>query len=140
MPELPPEIPPGLFDRVSLDRTLGIAYEELTAGRVVATMPVEPRVHQPLGYLHGGASVVLAESVASMGANVTAMPQGKAAFGLEINANHIRPKRDGMLRAVATPLHRGRTTHVLEVRIYDEAEHLVCAARCTLALVDAEGP
>lgn len=132
-----PEIPPDLFDRASLDKTLGIEYEELTADRAVATMPVGPRVHQPLGYLHGGASVVLAESVASMGANVTAFAQGKAAFGLEINANHLRPKRDGRLRAVAEPLHKGRTTHVWQIRIYDEAEHLVCAARCTLALVDA---
>jgi 1,4-dihydroxy-2-naphthoyl-CoA hydrolase len=132
-----PEIPSDLFDRPSLDKTLGIEYEELTADRVVATMPVEPRVHQPLGYLHGGASVVLAESVASMGANATAFGQGKAAFGLEINANHLRPKKDGVLRAVATPLHKGRTTHVWEVRISDEAGHLVCAARCTLALVSA---
>jgi uncharacterized protein (TIGR00369 family) len=133
-----PDIPADLFDRESLDRTLGIAYEELSADRVVATMPVGPRVHQPLGYLHGGASVVLAESVASMGANATAFAQGKAAFGLEINANHLRPKRDGVLRAVATPLHRGRTTHVWEVRITDEAGLLVCAARCTLALVGLE--
>lgn len=132
-----PALPADLFERPSLDRTLGIEYEELTADRVVATMPVGPRVHQPLGYLHGGASVVLAESVASMGANATAFAQGKAAFGLEINANHLRPKRDGVLRAVAEPLHRGRTTHVWEVRIYDEDGRLVCAARCTLALVDA---
>jgi len=132
-----PAIPPDLFERESLDKTLGIEYEELTADRVVATMPVGPRVHQPLGYLHGGASVVLAESVASMGANATAFPQGKAAFGLEINANHLRPVREGVLRAVAAPLHKGRTTHVWEVRISDEAGRLVCAARCTLALVDA---
>jgi uncharacterized protein (TIGR00369 family) len=135
-----PHLPAHLFDRPSLDKTLGIEYEELTADRVVATMPVAPRVLQPLGYLHGGASVVLAESVASMGANATAFAQGKAAFGLEINANHLRPKKDGVLRAVAAPLHKGRTTHVWEVRIYDEAEHLVCAARCTLALVDAREP
>ena len=132
-----PEIPADLFERPSLDHTLGIEYEELTAGRVVATMPVESRVHQPLGYLHGGASVVLAESAASMGANASAMAEGKVAFGLEINANHLRPKKEGTLRAVAEPLHKGRTTHVWEVRIYDEREHLVCAARCTLALVDA---
>ncbi|MDX1419811.1 MAG: hotdog fold thioesterase [Rubricoccaceae bacterium] len=131
-----PDLPADLFDRPSLDKTLGIEYEELTADRVVATMPVEPRVHQPLGYLHGGASVVLAESVASMGANATAFAHGKAAFGLEINANHLRPKQEGTLRAIAEPLHKGRTTHVWQVRIVDEAEALICAARCTLALVD----
>lgn len=133
-----PEIPPELFARESLDRTLGITYEELGADRVVATMPVAPRVHQPLGYLHGGASVALAESAASMGANATAMPEGRAAFGLEINANHVRPKQDGTLRAVAEPLHRGRTTHVWQVRITDEEGRLICAARCTLALVEPE--
>jgi 1,4-dihydroxy-2-naphthoyl-CoA hydrolase len=133
-----PAIPPDLFERESLDKVLGIEYIELSADRAVATMPVTPRVHQPLGYLHGGASVVLAESVASMGANVSAMPEGKAAFGLEINANHLRPKQDGTLTAVAEPLHKGRTTHVWQVRITDEEDRLVCAARCTLALVDAE--
>ena len=133
-----PAIPPDFFDRESLDKTLGIDYEELSADRVVATMPVGPRVHQPLGYLHGGASVALAESVASIGANMTAMPEGKAAFGLEINANHVRPKQDGRLRATAEPLHKGRTTHVWQVRIEDEEGRLICAARCTLALVEAE--
>ena len=128
-------IPPDLFDRESLDKTLGIEYVELEAGRVVATMPVGPRVHQPFGYLHGGASVALAESVASVGANMTAMAEGKVAFGLEINANHLRPVRDGLLRAIGTPLHQGRTTQVWEIRIEDEEARLVCVSRCTVALV-----
>ena len=131
-------LPPDLFERESLDTVLGIEYTELSAYRVVATMPITPRVHQPLGYLHGGASVVLAESAASMGANVSAFPEGKAAFGLEINANHVRPKQEGTLTATAEPLHKGRTTHVWQVRITDEEDRLVCAARCTLALVEAE--
>ncbi|MFN3596004.1 MAG: hotdog fold thioesterase [Rubricoccaceae bacterium] len=123
-------------DTPSLDRTLGITYDEISGERVVATMPVTPNHHQPLGYLHGGASVVLAESVASVGATAAALPE-KVAFGLEINANHVRPMREGTLRATATPLHRGRTTHVWEVRIEDEAGRLVCVSRCTLALVAA---
>lgn len=130
-------IPEDFFERESLDRTLGIEFVELAADRVVATMPVTQRVHQPHGYLHGGASVVMAESVASVGAQIAAGPD-KVAFGLEINANHIRPKKDGMLRATGTPLHKGRTTHVWEVRIEDEDQRLVCISRCTIALVDPD--
>lgn len=121
----------------SLDETLGIDYEEVTAERVVATMPVGPRVHQPLGYLHGGASIVLAESAASVGANVAALPE-RVAFGLEVNASHLRPKREGILRATATPIRQGRTTAVWDVRVEGEDGKLICASRITLALVPAQ--
>lgn len=114
---------------------LQIDMRELRPERVVATMPIGERTHQPLGYLHGGASVALAETVASMGA-FQSCPPGKVAFGLEINANHVRPKRSGMLTAIGVPLHRGRSTHVWEIKLYDEAEKLVCVARCTVAIVD----
>ena len=136
--DTPPDFPFSLASGTSLDQTLGIQYEETSGEKVVATMPVGPRVHQPLGYLHGGASVVLAESVASVGATAAAMPE-KVAFGLEINANHIRPVRDGLLRATATAIHNGRTTAVWDVRIEDERQRLVCVSRVTLALVAAEG-
>lgn len=122
----------------TLLRTLGIEFIELQPQRVVATMPITPRVHQPLGYLHGGASVALAETVASSGAYLNC-PPGMTAFGLEINANHLRPKQSGTLIAVATPLHMGRSTHVWEVKIEDEAGKLVCVARCTVAIVPANG-
>src|SRR5690554_4046683 len=105
--------------RGGLGALLDIELVEVTPEKVVATMPVTPNVHQPLGYLHGGASVVLAETVASIGANVGVMPD-KVAFGLEINANHVRPVRDGMLRAVGERLHAGRTTQVWNVRIEDD--------------------
>ncbi|MDX1438749.1 MAG: hotdog fold thioesterase [Rubricoccaceae bacterium] len=131
------DLPVDFFERETLDRTFGIEYEEIGSERIVATMPVEPRVCQPFGYLHGGASVALAESVASVGANITSEP-GQAAFGLEINANHVRPKKEGMLRAIGTPLHKGRTTQVWNVRIEDEQERLVCISRCTVALVETE--
>lgn len=130
-------LPEDFFVRESLDRTLGIEFVELAADRVVATMPVTPLVHQPHGFLHGGASVALAESVASVGAHISSAAD-KVAFGLEINANHIRPVRDGVLRATGTPLHQGRTTQVWEIRIEDEEQRLVCISRCTIALVDAE--
>lgn len=116
---------------------LGIEFEEVRPERVVATMPVDRRTHQPLGVLHGGASVTLAETVASLGAAINA-PAGHTAVGMEINANHIRPKRSGLLRAVATPVHIGRATSVWEIQITDEASKLVCLSRCTLAFVPME--
>ncbi len=122
---------------VGLDRTLGVTYEKLEPDEVIAVMPVTPRHHQPLGYLHGGASVALAESVASIGAFLNSGPD-KAAFGMEINANHLRPVREGTLRAVGHPLFAGRTSQVWEVKLFDERARLICIARCTLAVVDWE--
>jgi len=116
---------------------LGLKFVELTPERVVATMPVDERHHQPFGYLHGGVSVVLAESVASVGGYLNC-PPGKAAFGAEINASHVRPKRSGTLTAVGVPAHLGRTSQVWEVHITDENDKTVCISRCTVAVVDAE--
>ncbi len=104
--------------------------------KVVATMPIGPNHRQQVGYLHGGISVVLAESVASLGTVLNIDASRQMAFGLEINANHLRPKREGHLTAVATPIHRGRTTHVWDIRINDENSKLVCISRCTIAVVD----
>lgn len=118
-------------------RDLGVEFVELSPERVVATMPVDERHHQPFGYLHGGVSVVLAESVASVGGFLNC-PAGKAAFGAEISASHVRPKKNGSIRAVGTPVHVGRTSQVWEIRITDEEEKLVCVSRCTVAVVDAE--
>jgi len=118
-------------------RDLGVEFVELSPERVVATMPVDERHHQPFGYLHGGVSVVLAESVASVGGFLNC-PPGKAAFGAEISASHVRPKKNGSIRAVGTPVHVGRTSQVWEIRITDEEEKLVCVSRCTVAVVDAE--
>jgi 1,4-dihydroxy-2-naphthoyl-CoA hydrolase len=115
---------------------LGIEMEELTTERVVATMPVDRRTHQPFGLLHGGASVALAETVASLGAWMNIDRARQAAVGLEINANHLRAKRDGVVRAVGLPLHRGRSTHVWAIEIRDEEGRLVCTSRCTIAIVD----
>lgn len=102
---------------------------------VTATMPVTSRHHQPFGVLHGGVSVVLAESAASIGGHLAA-PTGHTAVGLEVNANHVRPVREGRLTARATPLHTGRTTQVWRIEIRDEADRLVCASRCTLSVIE----
>jgi uncharacterized protein (TIGR00369 family) len=114
---------------------LGITVIELTASRVVATMPVDDRTRQPFGILHGGASVALAETVASLGAVMNTDLERFTTVGLEINANHLRAKSDGVVRATGLPVHLGRSTQVWEVRIVDEQQRLVCIARCTLAVV-----
>jgi uncharacterized protein (TIGR00369 family) len=120
----------------SMAQPLDITFIEVEPDRVVATMPVGPNTRQPAGFLHGGASVALAETVASLGtaANIDMTKQN--AFGLEINANHIRPKRDGLLTAEARPIHKGRTTFIWNIEIRDEAGKLVCISRCTVAVVD----
>ena len=115
--------------------TLGIEFVELTPERTVATMPVNARTRQPFGLLHGGASVALAETLASMGAVLNIDGTHFAAVGLEINANHLRPKQDGIVRGTATPLHIGRSTQVWSVEIVDEQERRVCVSRCTVAVV-----
>ncbi|HEY4216224.1 MAG TPA: hotdog fold thioesterase [Gemmatimonadaceae bacterium] len=117
-----------------LARSLGIEVLELTAARVVATMPVDDRTHQPFGILHGGASVALAETVASLGAAANIDRNAFIAVGLEINANHIRAKSEGVVTGTATPIHIGRTTHVWDIRIVDESGRPVCVSRCTMAI------
>jgi len=114
---------------------LGIKFGEMTKDRVMATMPVNSSTHQPYGQLHGGASVVLAESVASFGTLNLLDQEKETAVGLEINANHIRGKKDGIVTAIGTPLHRGRKTMVWDIKIVDENEKLICVSRCTMAIV-----
>lgn len=110
-----------------------------TKDKVVATMPIGPNHRQQAGFLHGGISVTLAESVASFGTVFNIDRTKQMAFGLEINANHLRPKREGMLTATATVLHRGRTTYVWDIKITDEQDKLICISRCTVAVVDIPG-
>lgn len=124
-----------LSESETLIKTLEINVLEASPEKVVATMPVQPKVHQPFGLLHGGASVALAESVASVGAFLSVADQGMLAVGLEINANHLRGVRDGIVTATATPIHKGRTTHVWQVEIKDENGKMVCISRCTLAII-----
>lgn len=116
---------------------IGIRIVELSSSRVVGTMPVDERTRQPYGLLHGGASVSLAETLASLGAIMNVDQEQFRAVGLEINANHIRAKRDGVVRGTATPIHIGRSTHVWAVEIVDEEARLVCTSRCTVAIIKA---
>ncbi|MGI5911399.1 MAG: hotdog fold thioesterase [Syntrophomonadaceae bacterium] len=116
--------------------TLDIKFTEFTKERIVATMPVTPKVHQPYGIMHGGASVVLAESVASAGCSLFIDMEKQRMVGLEINANHIRSISEGIVRGVGTPIHIGRSTMVWEVRILDEEDRLICISRCTIAILN----
>ncbi|WP_181536145.1 hotdog fold thioesterase [[Anoxybacillus] calidus] len=122
----------------TLLEALGIEFVEISAGKVVATMPVDERTRQPFGVLHGGASVALAETVASIGAYELVDKEKEIVVGLEINANHIRSVRDGKVTATGTVLHRGRTTMVWDIKIADEKERLVSVSRCTIAILQKE--
>ncbi len=122
----------------SITQHLGIEFIEAGEGYLVARMPVDHRTHQPFGILHGGASVVLAESLGSVASFIMLdNPDKQRAVGLEINANHIRSVRTGWVYGRCTPIHIGRTTHVWDIRITDENEKLVCVSRLTVAVVMA---
>lgn len=115
---------------------LDITLIEAMKDRVVAHMPIGPNHRQQIGYLHGGISITLAESLASLGSVLNINSSRQTAFGLEINASHLRAKREGTLTGTATPIRLGRTAHVWDVRITDEDDRLICIARCTIAIVD----
>jgi 1,4-dihydroxy-2-naphthoyl-CoA hydrolase len=115
---------------------LDIDYVELTPDKVVMSMPVGPKTWQPFGILHGGASVVLAETAATTATMLNIDMKKYAAVGMEINANHIRSKREGIVTAVATPLHKGRRTMVWDIKVTDEDGKLICVSRCTIAVVE----
>ena len=119
----------------TLMETLGIELVSLDKNLVVLTMPVDKRTHQPVGYLHGGASVALAETAASIGAFAHIDTDTQNVFGIEINANHIKSKREGIVTARAVPLHTGKTTMVWEIKIVDEMDKLICISRCTIGIV-----
>lgn len=118
-----------------LQHLLGIVIVEMSEDRVVATMPVDERTHQPFGILHGGASIALAETVASFGAANRIDREKFVAVGQEINGNHLRPKSGGVVTATARPVHVGRSSQVWSIEIADEEGRLVCVSRCTMAIV-----
>jgi 1,4-dihydroxy-2-naphthoyl-CoA hydrolase len=117
--------------------TLGIRITEIGDDWLRGTMPVDHRTHQPYGLLHGGASVVLAETLGSTAAMLTLDPAQEVAVGLDINANHIRGARSGIVVGTARVVHIGRTTQVWEIRIETETGELVCISRITMAVIPA---
>ena len=119
----------------TLGESLGIRIVELGEDFVRGTLPVDARTHQPYGLLHGGASVALAETLGSLAAMLTLDASVEAAVGLDINANHVRGVKSGIVTGTARALHLGRSTQVWEIRIEDERQKLVCISRLTVAVV-----
>ena len=114
---------------------IGIEWTELGENYLRAKMPVDHRTKQPYGLLHGGASCVLAETIGSV-ASAMVIDQSKfICVGLEINANHVRGVKEGFVTGICTPLHIGLSTHVWDIKIYDEREKLVCVSRLTVAIL-----
>jgi len=116
---------------------LGIVFTAVGEDWLQATMPVDARTHQPYGILHGGASVVLAETLGSSAGNLCVDTAQQVCVGLEINANHVRAKREGRVTGTARAVHVGRSTQIWDIRIEDEQGRLVCTSRLTLAVVAA---
>jgi 1,4-dihydroxy-2-naphthoyl-CoA hydrolase len=124
------------FHNDSIVKLLGIEFTEAGEGYLEGRMPVDARTHQPFGLLHGGASVVLAESLGSIASfMILDDPMKQRAVGLEINANHLRSVREGWVYGRCTPIHIGRTTHVWDIRIRDEQGRTVCVSRLTVAII-----
>ncbi|MCF8147031.1 MAG: hotdog fold thioesterase [Sulfuritalea sp.] len=113
---------------------LGIEFVEVGDDFIVGRVPVDARTHQPYGLLHGGVSVVLAETLGSCGAAYSS-PEGHQAVGLDINANHLRGVKSGWVIGTARPVHRGRTTQVWQIDLRNEAGEMVCASRLTVAIL-----
>ncbi len=115
---------------------LGISFTEIGEDYIMATMPVDHRTQQPYGLLHGGASVALAETLGSVAAHLTIDSDKQYAVGLDINANHIRGAKSGVVTGIAKPIHIGRKTQVWEIKINNQDDKLICISRITMAIVD----
>ena len=124
--------------RKTADEHLGIEFLEVGDDYLVGRVPVDERTRQPYGLLHGGVSVVLAETMGSCGAAFSC-PPGYRAVGLDINANHLRGVTSGWVTATARPIHRGRTTHVWQIELRDDAGNMSCISRITMAILAPAG-
>lgn len=125
-------------DRQGLSSRLGMRLIKIEEGYLEGSMPVDDRTKQPFGILHGGASVALAETLGSIGSNILA-PEGHVAVGLEINANHVRSVGEGEVICKAQLVHRGKQTHVWDIRLYDEQGQMNCICRFTAAIIPKPG-
>ena len=115
---------------------VGIEFIELTPDYIKAKMPVDHRTKQPFGLLHGGASVVLAETMGSIASALSVEnPDKQTGVGVEINANHLKSARGGLVTGICTPIRIGSTMHVYEIRIHNDQEELICVSRITVAIV-----
>lgn len=119
----------------SMSDFLGIVFTEVGDNFLIATMPASPRTKQPIGIIHGGASVVLAETIASTAANMVVDFNQYYCVGLEINANHIRSVRDGSVQAITRPIHLGKTTQVWSIEITNQEGQITCMSRMTAYVI-----
>lgn len=130
----------SLNDLIALGRNtmaeyIGIEFTGIGENYLQGRMPVDHRTNQPYGFLHGGASCVLAETLGSIASALVIDRSLFICVGLEINANHIRSARQGFVNGIATSLHLGKSTHVWDIKIYDEEQKLVCVGRLTVAII-----
>lgn len=124
----------------TISASLGLELLSVEHGTVIGKMPVDARTHQPYGLLHGGASVVLAETLGSVGSHFIASPKGKAAVGIEVNANHLRGVKSGWVTGTARLHHEGGKLHVWHIEIEDEAGRAICTSRLTVMLIPHPKP
>jgi len=124
------------WSKNTLTERLGIEFTSIGDDYLEARMPVDSRTHQPLGLLHGGASVALAETLGSVAATLCVDKTKQYCVGLEINANHLKGVREGFVKGITKPLHLGKKTQVWEIRITNELNELVCVSRITMAVLD----
>ena len=125
----------ALLGKGTMGEHIGIEWTEIGEDFIKARMPVDDRTRQPYGLLHGGASVALAETLGSVAAAMVIDSSKYYCVGLEINANHVRSARDGFVTGITKPIHIGASTHVWDIKIYDEKEKLVCVSRITVAIL-----
>lgn len=115
---------------------IGLEFTAIGEDSIEATVPVDRRTHQPMGLLHGGASITLAETLGSVAAMCCIDITKQFCVGLEINANHLRSVRDGFVKGITKPIHIGKKTQVWEIRIYNKQEEIICVSRLTVAVLD----
>ncbi|MBC7525010.1 MAG: PaaI family thioesterase [Flavobacterium sp.] len=127
------------WSKNTLMETLNIEYIDAGTDYLVAKMPVNSRVHQPLGLLHGGATVALAESVGSAASLMFINPEKQEVRGIEISANHLRSKREGIVTATAKIIHQGRSIHLWEIKIVDENNKLISLCKLTNMILPSKG-
>ena len=119
----------------TIAEAIGLELISIEEGEVKGKLPVDSRTHQPYGLLHGGASVVLAETLGSVGSHFLVDSEGKGAVGIEINANHLRSVKSGWVYGTAKIVHRGGKLHVWSIDIKDERDRLVCTSRLTVMII-----
>lgn len=124
------------FSKNTMVEHLGIQFTEIGPDYLKAKMPVNQHTIQPLGLLHGGASLALAETLGSVAATMVVDPSKQYCVGLEINGNHIKSAKNGSAEGIARPMHIGKRTHVWEIKIINQQQELICVSRITIAIID----